>query len=92
MDTAEIIGAIFGTICFLVWIPCLISWIRQGVSIPHYINIIAFGATCVGLGLMIGLAIAGICTLTLGIALVGIPPAPCPAVNHKELLIPVPLD
>ena len=75
MSTGEIIGAIIGTVCLLIWIPCMISWIRRGVSIPRYIHAVALAATCVGLGCVIGLTAGGMVTLTLALALVGVPPA-----------------
>lgn len=50
MSTAEIIGAIIGTVCLLIWVPCAISWIRRGVSIPRYIHVVALATTSVGVG------------------------------------------
>ena len=74
MSPAEIIGAIIGTICFLIWVPAMIAWIRREVSIPRYIHAVALVTTCVGLGCVIGLTAGGIITFTLAVALVGIPP------------------
>lgn len=75
MSSAEMIGAIVGTVCFLIWVPCLLSWLRRGVSIPRYIHIVALATTSVGVACVIGLAAAQAATLGLSIALVGIPPA-----------------
>ena len=75
MSAVEIVGIIIGTICFLIWVPAVVSWIRRRVSIPRYIHLVALATTCVGLGSVIGLTACGFITLTLGIALVGLPAA-----------------
>ena len=55
MDVVELIGGIIGAICFLVWAPSLISWLRHGVAIPTYIHVLAIVLTAVVGSLAVGL-------------------------------------
>jgi hypothetical protein len=75
MSTWELVGAIIGTICFVIWVPCMISWIRHGVSIPRYVHLLAAVMTCVGVSCLIALFVAGMVTLKLAIAFLVVPPA-----------------
>ena len=68
MSNWEIIGAVLGTICFAVWVPSMVSWIRRGISIPRHIHILAAVMTCIGLGCLVWLSVAGVITLKLAIA------------------------
>lgn len=74
MSTAELVGAILGTLCFVVWVPCMISWVRNRVPIPRHIHVLAALATCVGAGLLIGMAVGGLLSLKLALSLVVLPP------------------
>lgn len=75
MNLAEIMGAVIGALCFLIWIPCMISWIRRGVSVPRYIHVIALATTCAGVGCAVGLAANGALTATPALLLVALPAA-----------------
>lgn len=75
MNTWEIAGTVIGTICFLIWVPCMISWMKRGVTIPRSIHLLAAGLSCVGLGCLIGMIAGGMATLNLSIALLVMPAA-----------------
>ena len=75
MSGWENVGLVIGTLCFLIWVPCMISWMRRGVSIPRYIHTLSAGMTCVGVACLTALAAAGLITLKLAIAFVFLPAA-----------------
>lgn len=75
MSNWEIAGAVIGAVCFVIWVPCMISWMRRGIAIPRYVHLVAGALTCVGLGCLIGLIAGGMVTLNLLLALVLVPPA-----------------
>ena len=75
MSGWELAGAVAGTLCFIVWLACVASWIRRGVSIPRYLHLLAVVLTCVGACCLVGLAVAGIATPKLAILLLAVPPA-----------------
>jgi len=74
MSTGEIVGMTLGAICFVIWIPCMVSWVRRGVVIPRYVHLLAALLTCLGLGALVGLTAVGMVTLKLAIILVPMPP------------------
>lgn len=73
MSIWEVIAATIGTICFAIWVPCMISWIRRGVSMPRHIHFLAVAMTCVSVGCLVGLTVAGLVTFKLAIALLVLP-------------------
>ena len=75
MDNWELIGTALGTIIFLVWILSMVSWIRQGVTIPRYIHVTAIVLTSISIGCLVGMLIGGLMTLNLALALILVPPA-----------------
>ena len=75
MSIGEIAGSIIGAICFVVWVPCVILWLRKGVSIPRYIHILAGILTAISVACLIGLTLSGMPMFKLAIAFLAIPPA-----------------
>ena len=75
MGQAATVGNFVGLIAFVVWVSCLYSWIKRGVSIPRYVRVLAFILTCVSVGCMIVLGVAGLATFRLILAFLFIPSA-----------------
>ena len=75
MSTGELVGNIIGTMCFAIWVPCMISRVRRGVSIPRYIHRLAVVMTCAGVSCLVALMVTGMVTLSLAIAFLVLPPA-----------------
>ncbi len=75
MSSWEIAGAVIGAGCFVIWIPCLISWLSRGITIPRSIHLLAGALTCIGLGCLISMLTAGMASLNLSVILIVAPPA-----------------
>ena len=72
MDNVHLFANILGTICFVIWVPAMILWIKAGVTIPRYVHVVAITMTLVSVFCLIGLIIGGLATwkLALGMTLV----------------------
>ena len=73
MSIGEVAGNIVGFVCLVVWLFCLVGWIRRGVTIPTYLHVIALATTCLGLGCAVGMVVSGTATLALSLLLLLLP-------------------
>jgi len=65
MDKATAVVNILGVIVLVVWVRCLCSWIKRGVSIPRYVHLLAGILMCISVGCMMALGVARLAAFRL---------------------------
>ena len=65
---------VLGSIMLAGWLIGMQSWLKKGIRFPKYIHTIALIFSSIGIGCLIGLAIAGLAGIKLSLMLVLLPP------------------
>ena len=73
MDALDIIVNLSGLVIFIVWVASMISWFRSGVRIPSHIHVLALVLSSLSVGCLIGLALAGMATITMAFLFILLP-------------------
>jgi hypothetical protein len=73
MNLLEQTLSIVFALIFVVWVICMVSWVKRGMPIPRYIHYLAVALTLAG-GVFVAFALAaGLINWKLGLACLALP-------------------